>query len=222
MKDNRFLQRLLLWLATGMTVFGILMLSIRLLITPMFARIEYRMPAFPDDPFGFTLEDRLRWSEPAIKYLVNSEDISYLQSLTFEDGEPLFNDSELSHMVDVKAVITWMRIVLMILSIFLLGAVILAVRLGWREPIIRAFRRSAWGVIGLIAAILLFVAMSFNQLFTWFHMLFFESGTWQFYTSDTLIRLFPMRFWQDAFIYVGILSLMFAVLILIFARGDKV
>ena len=222
MKDNRFLQRLLLWLATGMTVFGILMLSIRLLITPMFARIEYRMPAFPDDPFGFTLEDRLRWSEPAIKYLVNSEDISYLQSLTFEDGEPLVNDSELSHMVDVKAVITWMRIVLMILSIFLLGAVILAVRLGWREPIIRAFRRSAWGVIGLIAAILLFVAMSFNQLFTWFHMLFFESGTWQFYTSDTLIRLFPMRFWQDAFIYVGILSLMFAVLILIFARGDKV
>ncbi|MEJ2126169.1 MAG: hypothetical protein P8X84_01420 [Candidatus Bathyarchaeota archaeon] len=28
----------------------------------------------------------------------------------------------------------------------------------------------------------------------WFHQLFFTSGTWTFYTSDTLIRLFPMRF----------------------------
>ena len=35
---------------------------------------------------------------------------------------------------------------------------------------------------------------------------FFQPGTWMFNYSDTLIRLFPERFWQDIFIYVGLFS----------------
>jgi uncharacterized membrane protein len=40
-----------------------------------------------------------------------------------------------------------------------------------------------------------------------FHNVFFEPGTWKFLFSDTLIRLFPQRFWQDLFLIVGGLSL---------------
>jgi integral membrane protein (TIGR01906 family) len=215
------MQKILSWGVTVLTPFIILMLSIRILITPVFARVEYRMPGFPEDPFGFTFEDRLRWSEPSINYLVNSWDISYLETLKFDDGESLFNDQELSHMEDVKVVVTAMRIVLTILVVGLLVSVIVAVRQGWRDVLLFAFRRGGWAVIGLIAAILLFVALNFNQLFTWFHQLFFESGTWQFYTSDTLIRLFPMRFWQDAFIFVGGLSLIFGILLIVFSRPTR-
>jgi hypothetical protein len=69
----------------------ILMISIRLMIMPSYARqFAYRLPGFPDDPYGFSSEERLRWSEPSIKYLVNSEDISYLADLRFENGEPIF------------------------------------------------------------------------------------------------------------------------------------
>ena len=39
-----------------------------------------------------------------------------------------------------------------------------------------------------------------------------------FYTSDTLIRLFPMRFWQDAFIAVGLFSLIFAGLLIVLIK----
>jgi len=193
----------------------IIMISIRLLISPTFAQAEYRMPGFPEDPFGFTLEDRLKWSQPSIKYLVNNRNISYLESLQFETGEQIFNERELGHMQDVKGVVTGMRTALASALVFLVVINLVAV-LGLKtKSILHAYRRGAWGVIGIILAILIFVAMNFHKLFTWFHQLFFEGGTWLFYSSDTLIRLFPMRFWQDAFICVGVLSLISGIIVII-------
>jgi integral membrane protein (TIGR01906 family) len=124
-------------------------------------------------------------------------------------------------MADVKAVVTGMRIGLAAAVLALLAIEVVAVRGGWRQGLLAAYRRGGWAVIGLIAAILLFVLMAFDQLFTWFHKLFFQSGTWQFYTSDTLIRLFPIRFWQDAFIFVGVLSLAFGGLLIWLCRPKK-
>ena len=40
----------------------------------------------------------------------------------------------------------------------------------------------------------------FWSFFGWFHSLFFSANTWLFEYSDTLIRLFPIRFWQDTFL----------------------
>ena len=69
--------------------------------------------------------------------------------------------------------------------------------------------------VGLIVALIIFIAVSFNNLFDRFHQLFFKDGTWLFYESDTLIRLFPLTFWRDAFILVSVLTLLFAGLLLI-------
>ncbi len=207
MNDQAWHVKTSKWLITFLTPFVILMISVRILITPIFAKIEYNLPGFPEDPYGFALEDRLQWSEPSIRYLVNNEDIDYLEDLTFDDGEPIFNDRELSHMVDVKGVVTGMRVTLAIFLIVLIVCTWVMIKNGRRDLLNAAFYKGGWGLISLIAAILLLVAISFNQLFTWFHKIFFSDGTWQFYTSDTLIRLFPMRFWRDAFIFVGVLSL---------------
>ncbi len=203
------------WLVPFLVPLAILMIVVRVLITPAFAKIEYKMPGFPEDPFGFTLEDRLKWSEPSIAYLVNTKGIESLQELTFDDGTPIYTADELSHMEDVKAVVVWMRTVLSVLMLVLVLLTYSAVKKERRLEMVAAFRWGAWATIGLIAVILVFVTVAFDNLFTWFHMLFFKSGTWMFYTSDTLIRLFPMRFWQDAFIAVGVLSVVVSGLILI-------
>ena len=221
MKEKNASKNFLGWVATILTPLTILMLVVRVLITPVFAKIEYRMPGFPEDPYGFTLEDRLTWSEPSINYLTNGAGIDYLAELTFDDGAPIFNADELSHMEDVKGVVRWM---LTALSVLMLVQVLITysyVKNGRRLEMLAALRRGAWATIGLIAAILIFVTVAFDQLFTWFHMLFFESGTWMFYTSDTLIRLFPMRFWQDAFIAVGVLSVLLSGLILILTKPKR-
>jgi integral membrane protein (TIGR01906 family) len=216
MKCKNYLVIIFGWILTLITPFVILMLSIRLLITPLYAKIEYRMPGFPEDPFGFSQDDRLRWSEPSINYLVNNEDITFLGDLTFDDGNAVFNQRELSHMIDVKNLVTTMRYTLAggVLILFLI-MLILIIK-GYPDVVRLSFRRGGFAVFGLMAAILLFVALSFSQLFTWFHQLFFESGTWMFYTSDTLIRLFPMRFWRDAFILVGLISALIGALLIFY------
>ena len=78
--------------------------SVRLVMTDLYLQIEYNRPGFPDDPFGFTRSDRLDLAPYAVKYLLNNASISYLGDLTVEDGQPLFNERELEHMEDVKAV----------------------------------------------------------------------------------------------------------------------
>lgn len=221
MKRLTWFSKLSFWLVSILTPFVILMISIRILMTPLFAQIEYRLSGFPEDPFGFTLEDRIRLSEPSIEYLVNSEGIDYLETLRFENGDPIFNPSELSHLEDVKAVVTGMRIALAAFMVVLLIVTVINTNKGNRKLILRAYNIGGWGILGLIAVILIFLVISFNQLFTWFHQIFFESGTWQFYTSDTLIRLFPMRFWRDAFIFVGGLSILFGIITILATRKHK-
>lgn len=218
MRNNPWFSKISIWLMSIMTPFVILMISVRVLISPLFAQIEYQLPGFPEDPYGFTMEDRLRWSEPSIKYLVNSEGIGYLESLRFENGESIYNASELSHMEDVKTVVTGMRIALAALTITLLILTVININKGNKHLILQAINFGGWGVLGLIAGILIFLVVSFDQLFTWFHQIFFESGTWRFYTSDTLIRLFPMRFWRDAFVFVGVLSILFGIIIILVTR----
>ena len=62
-------------------------LGLRVLLTPLFLQVEYNMPYFPPDDFGFTKADRLKWAPYALNYLTNSADIAYLSDLKFEDGK---------------------------------------------------------------------------------------------------------------------------------------
>jgi uncharacterized membrane protein len=54
--------------------------------------------------------------------------------------------------------------------------------------------------------------IDFDALFRGFHAIFFKGDTWLFYTSDTLIRLFPEKLWSDAFTFMGIFTLAGAIL----------
>jgi integral membrane protein (TIGR01906 family) len=187
---------------------AILLTATRLLLTPLFVNIEYHMPGFPADSYGMTQAQRLHYAPLALDYLMNDEDIRFLGDQTFEDGTPLYNERELSHMYDVKvltqqALKVWVGVLLALAAIGILS---------WRLGLLAEFR-AALGqggafTVTLILALLVLVALSFDWLFTEFHHLFFEGDTWLFYYSDTLIRLFPMRFWQDVFIGLGGLALL--------------
>lgn len=185
----------------------LIMTSVRLLLTPLFLEIEYRMPGFPADEYGFNMDDRLYWSRLAVDYLLNDEEIAFLANLQFPDGRPLFNQRELRHMYDVKILVQQTITVWNIIILILLATGLWARGRRWLPAYWRALAKGGWLTVGVIAAILLSVALSFNALFTLFHRLFFEGDTWIFARSDTLIRLFPLRFWQDAFILLGVLSL---------------
>ena len=64
------------------------------------------------------------------------------------------------------------------------------------------------GAIGLIVVVGILIDPNiFWNFFAGFHALFFEGDSWLFLYSDTLIRLFPLRFWQDAFLSVAVIAL---------------
>jgi integral membrane protein (TIGR01906 family) len=201
-------SRILAWLITIFVPFALTFLGLRLLLTPVFPQVEYRTPGFPADDYGFTLQDRLHWSTISIDYLVNNADISFLGNLTFPDGSPLFNERELSHMHDVKQVVKPVLWIGYTVWVLLLGLGLWARFGGWWQEYLRGLWRGGWLTLALVVVLGGFAAVSFWQFFTVFHELFFSGGSWLFLYSDTLIRLFPLPFWQDAFLFAGVLDVL--------------
>lgn len=209
------------WVVTLLIPFTILVLGARLLINPTFLDVEYRLPGFPVDTYGFTLEDRIRWATPSLIYLINDRGIEYLAKLSFDSGEPIYNGRELSHMKDVKDVLqVLLRIWYATLAILILLAV-WARRADWLDAYLAGWRRGGFLMIGLLLVFGIFAVTSFWEFFRWFHSLFFTGTSWQFYFSDTLIRLFPMRFWADCFIYIGSFSLVVAIVLIFGLKPAK-
>ena len=215
---NKF--TLLSWLVTLLIPLALIGLGLRVLLSPLFLKVEYNMPYFPLDQYGFTKEDRLKWAPYALDYLVNSADISYLSDLKFDDGTPLYNERELSHMEDVK------RVTQGALRVWYLSLAVLALLGVWAWfgrfasapqwwPAYRlGLMRGGWLMVGLAVTIGLIVVVGitinpnvFWNFFAAFHSLFFEGDSWLFLYSDTLIRLFPIRFWQDAFLLAAVIAL---------------
>jgi len=205
---------ILSWLVTILIPVVLIGLAIRVLLSPVFYKVEYNMPYFPSDDYGFTKDDRLKLAPYAVNYLVNNADISYLGDLKFDDGKPLYNERELSHMKDVKRV-TQGALRVWYLSLALLAALGAWAWFGdWWDGYRAGLMRGGWLMVGLAVTIGIIVVVGivvdpnvFDRFFVAFHGLFFEGDTWLFLFSDTLIRLFPIRFWQDAFLWAAAIAL---------------
>jgi integral membrane protein (TIGR01906 family) len=201
-------QKLMTYLITILIPVFLLMTAIRLLLFPVYTILEYQRPGFPPDTYGFTLQERLKWSQVSLDYLTNGAGIDFLANQKLDENTPLYNERELSHMLDVKNLIQAMLIAWPLIGIAIMGTGVISMRGGWFVEFWLAVSKGGWAAVGLIAAILAAVLVSFNALFTGFHRIFFSGDTWLFLYSDSLIRLFPMPFWQDAFIVMGVLVLL--------------
>jgi integral membrane protein (TIGR01906 family) len=230
--EMKTVYKILSWII-ALTLPVVIVLSVvRLVINPWYLQFEYHTPGFPADPYGFSLQDRLNYGKIAVNYLVNSAGISYLSDLHFpvgiqapdtscqfmQDCTQLYNDRELQHMVDVKSVVTGAMRVLVIGFVLLFALGIWAWAGKWSIEYLRGLERGGILVLVLIGLIILSALTIFDYLFRVFHEIFFKAGTWTFYYSDTLIRLFPERFWQDTFLVVGGLSVIVGLLFYYGAR----
>ncbi len=198
----RLFLRILIVLAVPLVL---IVTALRLVCLPWFPRWEYQRANFPADAYGMAPEQRLYLAELSIYFLNMPYDLELLERAQLEDGSPAFNARELRHMADVKRALD---------GVTLAGALALVVGLAagwalWR----RAGAAALWGalcdggllVLMLVLAIGVLMALSWNTFFTGFHRLFFEGDTWLFSHSDTLIRLFPLKLWQDVSLLVVIL-----------------
>ncbi|HTX79914.1 MAG TPA: TIGR01906 family membrane protein [Longilinea sp.] len=200
------LYKILSFIVMLLLPFILIMTAVRLMLSPVFVDVEYYMPGFPPDTYGFTTTERLKWAHTSVDYLLNNQGISFLADQQLDANTPLYNERELSHMQDVKTLIQTMSSIWIAAIIFGIAICIWAWRSKWLRYVWSGLSWGGWLTLSLIGAALMAVALNFDALFTDFHHLFFTGDTWLFYYSDTLIRLFPLRFWSDAFIFTGALT----------------
>ena len=188
-------------------VFLLLLLTgIRLLLTETFVRFEYNQASFPVDPYGMTKEERLKYAPIALEFLLNGADESFLGDLKFDDGTVLYNERELGHMVDVQMLTQKFLKVWYVSAAAFLAIWVWAWRGKWLVEFRKMLSVAGLSTIVVLGTLILLMLLSFDMIFVGFHRIFFQGDSWLFLYSDTLIRLFPEKFWQDAFILVGVFS----------------
>ncbi len=193
--------------------------NVGLIISPLYPRMEYAKANFPPDPYGFTQEERLELALVAVDYLQRrapAEEVIYLLEEQVIPGTntPLYNEREIQHMIDVKHVTDRLGQVRLAAAAFvLLGLAILL----WNPPTRReAYRAILHGGISTTLILLflaLFILLAWSVFFVQFHELLFPPDSWMFYMGDSLIRLFPEKFWFDLGVILSVGTLLEGVLV---------
>lgn len=210
MKNKLFIT-ILHWLVIITIPFFLTVLTMRLLIawdSPGYPAFEYRR--IPSDAYGFSDRERLAFAEATLAYLRRPEPadevIYILEDLRLpQTNQPLYNQEEIGHMLDVKTLADAFKRLMWVLAIVAVGGLIfLLIQPEARQVGYRTMMRGGVLTAGILVVVGMLIGVAWNFVFVQFHELLFPPGTWTFAYTDSLIRLFPEKFWFDfGVIWVG-------------------
>ena len=166
--------------------------------TDAFVRWELGRDGFPSDRYGLSDEQRrelallgLRSIEPG------SEGVVLLERATLPDGSPAFDERELAHMEDVRTLFVPLQRGRLVVILAIAGLAVALARTRLRTAVPRGLLAGALATLVVAALLLPVILLGFDGFFTRFHEMFFEGDSWRFSTTDTLLRIYPERFWED-------------------------
>ncbi|MHB8706649.1 MAG: lipoprotein intramolecular transacylase Lit [Coriobacteriia bacterium] len=128
-----------------------------------------------------------------VRYFVSHRDAPALPAEI--DGQQAFDESAVSHLVDVRDVVLAARWVTVIALVGLCVLVAHAVAHSAQFALARGFKWAGRALLAVLAIAGLAGVIEFDALFAGFHALFFAAGTWVFPYDALLIRIFPLPFW---------------------------
>lgn len=188
--------------------------ALAVLATDTFVRHELRRDGFPPDRYGLTQGERERLAVLGLRSIEpGSEGIALLERARLPDGAPAFDERELDHMEDVRTLFVPIlrgRLVV-ILSVAILAVALLRTRLRAVAP--RGLLAGALATLALAVVLVPAILLGFDGFFTRFHEVFFEGESWRFSDTDTLLRLYPERFWEDVSQLAAVLTVAQALLL---------
>lgn len=191
--------------------------ALRVLATETFTRWE--LDRLPPDRYGLTDDERERLALTGLRSIQpGSEGIVLLERATLPDGAPAFDERELSHMDDVRTLFgAALRGQLVVLLALAAAAVALS-RTSLRRAVPAGLLAGAVATLAVAALAVPLILLGFDDFFTGFHEIFFEGASWRFASTDTLLRLYPERFWVDVSRIAAALTVGQALAILFLAR----
>ncbi len=201
MKIMRGVLRVLIAAAVPLTL---VMGMARLLTLSWYPAWEYAKSSFPADPLGMAPEERLRLARASIAFLNAPRGVGRLDDLRFADGMAAFDAREISHMDDVKLVYDQLTAAALIALVVAVATAWALIRLGDIALVWGAISDGSLFTLCALVGLGAWMAVGFDAFFTAFHSIFFAEDTWLFAYSDTLIRLFPLPFWEDVGLLIAI------------------
>jgi integral membrane protein (TIGR01906 family) len=199
--------------------------ALLVLVHPWLVEAQYALPGFPDDGLGLAEDDRRELAHAGVRSISfwDGSGIDRLREARLPGGAPAFGAREVSHMEDVRSVVTgfawaWLAAVAALCAIsFVL------VRSGRRDALAQGLRRGARLTLAAFAVLALLMLVDFDAFFDGFHAVFFSGDSWRFADDDTLLALYPDTFWVIAASATAVLVIGQALLVQFLARrvGDR-
>jgi hypothetical protein len=125
------------------------------------------------------------------------------------DGSPFYGATEVQHLRDVRQLL-WLTF--LVGGLALIAILVLLERSADGDQVMAAV-----GLGGALVAVTVVIAavvgvLAFDPLFELFHEVFFPQGDWAFDPStERLVQLYPLRFWQAMAALLGVLMLLLGV-----------
>jgi integral membrane protein (TIGR01906 family) len=170
----------------------------RVLATDTFVAWELGRDGFPPDLYGLDLDQRTALAKLGLESIQpGSEGVPLLERATLPNGTPAFQERELTHMRDVRRLFgAALRLQLIAALVIVVLAVALA-RTRLRTAVPAGLLAGSLATLAIAVLAVPVIVLGFDDFFTRFHEVFFSGDSWRFSTADTLIRIYPERFWVE-------------------------
>lgn len=114
--------------------------------------------------------------------------------------QPVFNEKEKAHMVDVKALLQGLKhATIVILTIMFV--ILLFVYIKIKKETIRlvtTYKEALFIFLTVLIGLTVLIITEFDQFWTWFHQLFFTNDLWLLDPrTDFMIRMFPLELFKS-------------------------
>lgn len=132
-------------------------------------------------------------------------------------NHPVFTAKEISHMHDVKKIIHYVYLILLLTFLFLLGTIVGYLRSPvTRKRLSQMFALSSALTLGITILFGLSMLIAFDKMFLIFHLISFNNDDWILnpYT-DYLLIMYPQPFWFSVSVRVGVIIIILSIISLI-------
>ena len=203
------------WLL-GVAFAGFLIgVSALVLTAPAFTRMVAAKTSLAEQA-GLPLPRMLQIAEQVRLFVVDAEAPPLPTTV---DGRSGFDDAAVTHLVDVRAVLSDARIATGVLAALLASVIATEVARTRTDRIAEALFAGAIASIAFVALAVVVASVNFDAFFSAFHGLFFKAGTWEFPSDSLLIQTFPETFWVAAGAAWGTLVVLGALVMSVVARA---
>ncbi len=172
---------------------------------PNFYRSEYRKYDRPA-AIGISEDDLMATTRALLDYVADKWPDLRVQATILGERRQVFDDRELQHMQDVKALflqgfrLRTRALALGLASVFLLW--LLTRRKAW-AILARSFIRVTIAALVLVAVLVALSNLNFTGVWDQFHYTFFSNNLWQLDPdTEIMIQMFPEEFFFDAAVRV--------------------